>query len=89
MSKVLVSLKIFPSDINIDLKKVENDIISSIPKFATVHSFEKEPIAFGLVALILHLLLPEKKSGAIEEIESKLKKIDSISDFQTLMVRRV
>jgi elongation factor 1-beta len=89
MKKVLVSLKIFPSDVNINLDEVKKDIVNALPKFASIHSFDEEPIAFGLVALIAHLLLPEDKSGAIDEIESTLKKIESVSDFQTLMVRRV
>jgi translation elongation factor EF-1beta len=71
LAKVLVSLKIFPSDVDVDRESL------------------KEPIAFGLVAIIAHVLLPEDKAGGIDEVESNLKKIAEISDFQTLTVRRV
>lgn len=88
MAEVLISLKIFPSDINVDREKLKKYIIKSLPKYASIHSFEEEPIAFGLVALITHIMIPEEKAGGIDEVESNLKSLESVSDIQTLMVRR-
>jgi translation elongation factor aEF-1 beta len=87
--RVLVSLKIFPSDINLDREVIKKEIEATMPDFASVYKFEEEPIAYGLVAIIAHVLVPEDREGAIDEVESRLKKMDKISDFQTLMVRRV
>jgi translation elongation factor aEF-1 beta len=89
LAKVLVSLKIFPSDVDVDRESLKRNIEKTLPNYASVHQFEEEPIAFGLVAIIAHVLLPEDKTGGIDEVESNLKKIAEISDFQTLMVRRV
>ena len=89
MARVLVSLKIFPTDVDVDREKLKKDIERNLPEYAKVYQFEEEPIAFGLVALIVHVLIPEDRSGAIDEVELNLKKIEKISDFQTLMVRRV
>jgi elongation factor 1-beta len=89
LAKVLVSLKIYPSDINIDRESLKRNIEKRLPNYASVYQFEEEPIAFGLVAIIVHVLMPEDKTGGIDEVESNLKKIAEISDFQTLMVRRV
>ncbi|MCW4021041.1 MAG: elongation factor 1-beta [Candidatus Bathyarchaeota archaeon] len=89
MAKVLVSLKIFPSDIEVNRETLKKEIEGSLPEHASVYKFEEEPIAFGLVAVIAHILIPEDKTGGIDEVESSLKKIETISDFQTLMVRRV
>jgi translation elongation factor aEF-1 beta len=89
MAKVLVSLKIFPSDINVDREKLKKSITENLPKFASIHSFEEEPIAFGLVALRTHILIPEEKAGGIDEVETILKNLESISDIQTIMVRRL
>lgn len=87
--RVLASLKIFPSDINLDREVIKKEIEKTIPEYASVYKFEEEPIAYGLVAIIAHVLVPEDREGAIDEVESRLKKMDKISDFQTLMVRRV
>ena len=89
MARVLVSMKIFPSDININLDSLKKEIEKNLPSYASVYKFDEEPIAFGLVALIAHILMPEDKSGGIDEIESKLQKMEHISELQTLMVRRV
>jgi translation elongation factor aEF-1 beta len=87
--KVMVSLKIFPSDIEVDRESLKKEIEKTLPDYASVYRFEEEPIAFGLVAVVAHVLVPEDREGGIDGVESSLKKIDKISDFQTLMVRRV
>jgi elongation factor 1-beta len=89
LKKVLVSLKIFPSGIDVNLNNLKNEVSQNLPDFASVYQFEEEPIAYGLVALIAHIILPEERSGGIEEVENNIKKIVQVSDFQTLMVRRV
>ena len=89
MAKVLISLKIFPSDVDVNLESLKKKIEECLPDFASVYRFEEEPIAFGLVAIIAHVLVPEDKAGGIDEVEAALKKIDEISNFQALTIRRV
>jgi len=50
--------------------------------------YNEEPIAFGLKALIVHIKLPEDKSGMLDELEKKLEGISEISQIQSVMVRR-
>lgn len=89
MARVLVTLKIFPTDVNDKLEDIKGSIKKNLPDFASIYKFEEEPIAFGLVAIIAHILMPEDIDGAIDVVETNLKKIESIKDFQTQMVRRV
>lgn len=89
MARVLVSLKIFPADIDVNRDALKTEIKETLPDYASIHKFEEEPIAYGLVAVIAHILVPEDRTGAVDEVESSLRKIGKISDFQTLMVRRV
>lgn len=89
MARVLVSLKIFPSDVDVSRDALKKEIEKKLPEYASVYRFEEEPIAFGLVALIAHILVPEDRTGGIDEVESSLRKIGKISNFQTLTVRRV
>jgi translation elongation factor aEF-1 beta len=89
LARVLVSLKIFPSDVKVNRDALKKEIEKNLPEYSSVYKFEEEPIAFGLVALIAHILIPEDKTGGIDEVEKSLRKIEKISDFQTLMVRRV
>ncbi|RLI44709.1 elongation factor 1-beta [Candidatus Bathyarchaeota archaeon] len=89
MAKVLVSMKILPSDVTTDLNLLKKKIEKELPKFASVYKFSEEPIAFGLTALIAHIVIPEEKSGGLDDVEKQLQKIDEISQMETLMVRRV
>ena len=89
MAKVLVSMKIFPTGTEIDLNQLEQKIEKTLPADSSVYKFAQEPVAFGLNALIAHILLPEEKSGGLEEIEHSIQKIDGVSQIQMVMVRRV
>jgi len=88
MAKVLASIKIFPNDANIDLGPLKTKIQASLPAGSTVQRFEEEPIAFGLVALIAHVLLPEDVEGKMDQVEEALHSVDSVSEIQVLRVVR-
>jgi len=89
MGSVVVSYKIFPTDIAVDFNTLKERIEESLPEFASVYGFGEEPIAFGIKALIAHIKFPEDKTGVLEELEKRLEAINEISQVQTVMVRRV
>jgi len=88
MGSVIVSYKIFPTDVIADFSNLKKEIEASLPEFASVMGYSEEPIAFGLKALIVHIKFPEDKSGVLEELEKKLEGISDISQIQSVMVRR-
>jgi len=88
MTNVLVSMKIFPTDITIDLNQLKQQIEKSLPKDSSVKRFAEEPIAFGLNVLIAHILIPEDKSGELEKIENTIRRIEGVSNIETFMMQR-
>jgi len=88
VGSVIISYKIFPTDITVDFNYLRKKIEECLPEFASILGFEEEPIAYGLKALITHIKIPEDKSGVLEELEKKLEGIGEISQVQPLMVRR-
>ncbi len=88
MAKVLASIKIFPSDANIDLDGLKSKIQASLPAGSTVQKFDEEPVAFGLVALIAHVVLPEDVEGKMDQVEEAIRRVDLVSEIQVLTVRR-
>jgi len=86
---VLASIKIFPNDANIDLSGLKNKIQSSLPAGSTVQKFDEEPVAFGLVALIAYVVLPEDAAGHMEQVEEAIRSIDQVSQIEVLRVGRV
>jgi len=89
LGNIVISLKIFPSEATVDLNLLKEKIKKELPKFASIHGFAEEPIAFGLSALIAHIVLPEDRSGVLDEVENYLLKIKEVSQIETIMVRRV
>ena len=88
MANMLVSMKIFPEDVTIDFDQLKQQIEKSLPKDSSVRKFAEEPIAFGLKALIAHILVPEDKQDSLEKIENTIKQIQGVSNVETFMMQR-
>ena len=89
MARVLASIKIFPNDANIDLTALKAKVEQALPAGSAVQKFEEEPIAFGLVALIAHVVLPEDAAGHMDQVEEAIRSVESVSEIQVLRVGRV
>lgn len=89
MGKVVVTYKLFPTDITIDFDHLKRRIEEALPEFASIYGYGEEPIAFGLKALLIQVVFPEDKTGVLEEFERRLMEISEISQAQTIMVRRI
>jgi len=85
----MVSLKIFPSDIIADMNGLKQAITRSLEGIATIYKFDEEPVAFGLVALVVHIMMPEEASGVMDEVEQRLKSINGIGEVEVLVSRRI
>ena len=51
--------------------------------------FDEEPVAFGLVALIAHVVLPEDAAGQMDRVEEAIRGVDQVSEIEVLRVGRV
>jgi translation elongation factor aEF-1 beta len=89
MGSVLVTYKVFPEDIVSSFDDLKKQIEGIKPEFASIQGWGEEPVAFGLVALLVQLKFPEDKTGIVDEFEEKLAKIPGISQAQTMHVRRI
>lgn len=75
----VANLRVMPKGIDVDLKDMENNIkeILSEYKYSKFHSAGIKPIAFGLSALEIVILITEAKSE-LESIEDKISKLDDV-----------
>lgn len=88
MGFVVVTYKVFPTDIVENFDGMKKGIESSLPESSSVHGYGEELVAYGLKALLVQIKFPEDKTGLLDEFERKLETIEGISQVQTLMVRR-
>jgi len=89
MANIVATLKILPEGIEIPTETLKDRVRRSLPNTVAIHKFEEEPIAFGLVAIIVHLVIPEDLPGGLESIEKSLRGIEGVGQIDTIMVRRV
>ena len=83
MGEVIVTFKVMPKAIETNLDELENKIKEEIKP----ERMEREPIAFGLVALKVTKLVPEA-SGELEKVENKLRDIEGVGEVEVVEVSR-
>jgi len=85
---VVVTYKVFPTDIINDFGEMKKKLESNLPAGTSVHGYGEEPVAYGLKALLVQVKFPEDQTGLLEEFEKKVESVEGVSQIQTLMVRR-
>ena len=86
MAEVLITFKIMPAEADVNVDSIR-DAIKKI-KTARLSKIEKEPIAFGLVALKPSFIANDE-GGAADEIEKELKKIAGVGSAEVIEVTRL
>ena len=76
MGNALVIFKIFPEGPE-DVGKVEKAL--RVLKEGQVKDIRREPIAFGLEAIRVGIVIPDKQEGAMEKLENAVRNIKGIS----------
>ncbi len=89
MARVLAVVKVYPSGTEIDLDKLVEDIKSKLPEGYEITKHQKEPIAFGLNALILYILMPEETEGGTSTLEDLLRSVEGIEEVEVEAVHRI
>ena len=88
MGKIVIAYKILPSESTVDLEVLKEKIKKQLADIASIQRFAEEPIAFGLSALKVNMILPEK-DGILEETEKRITNLEEVGQIQTLGVTRL
>ncbi len=70
------------------MEELRKYIKSSLPAGMTLRASREEPIAFGLVALIVDIQF-EERDKAMDEIESLLQNLDQVSQVDVTAVSKL
>lgn len=89
MAKVLALLKVYPADANIDLGKLVEQIRAKLPQGYEITRHEEEPIAFGLKALKLYVLMPEEEEGGTSKLEEIVRGVEGVDEVEVEAVHRI
>lgn len=81
MGEVGLQYRVLPEDVDVDLDKLEKDIRAALPEGAVLKASEKRPVAFGLKALHVLIVLDDKKGGA-EQIEAAIAGVSGVQSAE-------
>ena len=89
MGDVAAKIKIMPESVDTDLAELKEKIKSVIPAGADLHGdIVEEPIAFGLKALIVTLIVDDEEGGT-EPAEEAFAKVSGVENVQVVDVYRI
>jgi elongation factor 1-beta len=88
MGEVLTTMKIMPDSPDVDLEAIKSTIESSMPEGAKLHEMSEEPIAFGLVSIVLQFITEDGEGGS-EPVEEMVSGIDGVASFEITGVGRL
>lgn len=80
---VIVTYKIMPEGIEVDLNKIEDQLKS---KFKP-QKIERQPVAFGLNSIIMVKVLPEVE-GEADKLASEIEKIKGVQTVDIIEMTR-
>jgi elongation factor 1-beta len=85
VGEVAIVYQVMPENPDVDLEKLKNAIEKSIPEKAKLNKIIEKPIAFGLKALEVQIILNDREGGG-EEIEQILGQIENVQSIETIQV---
>lgn len=87
MGTALLRIKLMPTSPEIDFKEVKEKAKTIVEKGKGKNcTFEEEPIAFGLKALIVSFNIDEEQD--LEPVEEGLRNLENISSAQVIDMRK-
>lgn len=83
MAEVIVVYKVMPASADVDMDRLEEKIKSTV----NPERIEREPIAFGLVAINVTKFVADAE-GKLKEVENKIKSIKDVGEIEITKISR-
>ncbi|RBI61088.1 elongation factor 1-beta [Halomicrococcus sp. NG-SE-24] len=88
MGKVAAKIKVMPESPEVDLDDLQERLENSLPEGAKINGFERDEVAFGLVALLPTVIVPDD-TGGTEAVEEQFSNVDDVESVEVENVGRI
>jgi elongation factor 1-beta len=88
MGKVAAKLKVMPEGPDVDLDDLQEELEDSLPEGAKINGFERDDVAFGLVALLPTVIVPDD-AGGTETVEEAFDSVGRVESVEVQNVGRI
>jgi len=90
MGKVIAIVRLLPEDADTDPRILEKAVRDGLPPGTyEVLKSSIEPVAFGINALYLWIVMPEDIEGGTDDLEKRLSAIEGVSQVDVVSVSRM
>ncbi len=81
MGEVALQYRILPESVDVDLTELVGAVTAALPKGALMKAHELRPVAFGLKALHVLIVVDDKQGGA-EQIEAAVSTVPGVQSIE-------
>ena len=88
MGDVAAKIKVMPNSPEVDLDDLQDRLEEELPEGAKIRGFERDDVAFGLVALLPTVIVPDG-AGGTEAVEESFSQVDDVESVNVENVGRL
>ena len=88
MGEVVAVIKIMPDGVDVDLEKLKEDLSAAVPAGTDLNGIAEDPIAFGLVALMVTVVVGDAEGGT-EPAEKAFAEVPNVESVQVAEIGRL
>jgi elongation factor 1-beta len=85
--RLVARIRILPAESNSNLDSVVTGLKENIPKGMELKAHAKEPIAFGLNAVVGDFLIDDEE-GQMDKLEDSIKGIEGVGQIEVINISR-
>jgi elongation factor 1-beta len=88
MGEVAITYRIMPVDADVNISELADKVADTSRKIAKIQGMQEKPIAFGITAILIRVVIEDKEGGP-DEIESALTNIEGVQNVETMDMTRL
>jgi elongation factor 1-beta len=87
MGDVAATIKIMPVGVDVDLEALKDRLVAVLPEGAAYGTHEEQPIAFGLKAIVMVVIVGDLEGGT-DSVEEAFAAVEGVESVQVTEVGR-
>jgi elongation factor 1-beta len=87
MARLVARIKVLPADADINVDSIIEGLRKSVPQGMELKGHAKEPIAFGLNAVVGDFMLDDAE-GQMDKLEDAIRNVKGVGEIEVMNISR-
>ena len=87
MARLVARIKVLPADADINVDRIVEGLKSNVPQGMELKGHAKEPIAFGLNAVVGDFMLDDAE-GQMDKLEEAIRGVQGVGEIEVMNISR-